>query len=146
MERDGMVLRMQEDCERIVGVGCEDPQDSRFVSFNTFILVTISHKINRPRSRRTRPKANGYCSLAIVLVHFYTSPGHERVIGNLARSLRIRISTSPCDQDGSAWCALNSRRVPHIASNSHVDGLLGRYDLGTPCLRNSARRRRPRRW
>jgi len=89
MERDGMVLRMQDDCERVVGVGCEDPQDARFESFNTFILVTISHHINRPRSRRKRLKEKGYRSLSIVLVHSYTYPERERAIGNLARTPRF---------------------------------------------------------
>jgi len=89
MERDGMVLQMQGDCERVVRVGCEDPQDARFESFNTFILVTISHNINRPRSHQKRLKEKGYRSLSIVLVHSYTYPERECAIGNIAHTPRV---------------------------------------------------------
>jgi len=92
------------------GGGCEDPQDARFVFFNTFILVTISHNINRPRSRRNKrlplprhhPRA---------LLHLPTARMHHQRPSPLPR-VHTRIRISPHDQDGSAWCVYNSRCVP----------------------------------
>ena len=128
MERDGMVLRMRRGlgvCERFVGGGCKDPQDARFVSFNTVTLVTMSDNINRLRSRRKRYKEKGYRSLAIVLVLLHLPRARMRH-GRPSPLPRVRPRiTAPLHvQDGPASFVLNSRRVPHISSKSHVDGLV----------------------
>jgi 5-oxoprolinase (ATP-hydrolysing) len=68
-----------EDCER-------DPQDARFVSFNTFILVTISTNFEAVE-RDLKSLRKRLPPLAIFFVHSDTYPAHERAIGNLARSL-----------------------------------------------------------
>ena len=57
-----------------------------------FILVTIffliiSTDLEAVEGDLKKLYAKGYRSLAIVLVHSYTYPEHERAIGNLARSL-----------------------------------------------------------
>jgi hypothetical protein len=125
-----------EDCER-------DPQDARFVSFNTFILVTIStnfeaveRDLKSLRKRLPLPR-----HLLCAFRHLPSARTRHRQHSPLSRvHLHIRISTvPPHDEDGSAWCVLNSGRIPPIASNNHIDDLvIFRYDLGGPGLYNSA--------
>ncbi|EDR16142.1 uncharacterized protein LACBIDRAFT_301921 [Laccaria bicolor S238N-H82] len=51
--------------------------------------VRILKTPGSPGSRRTKPRAKGHRSLAIVLVHSYTYPEHKWAIGNLALSLGL---------------------------------------------------------
>ena len=136
--------------EDYVGGGCEDPQEARLVSFNTFILMTISENINRPRSRRKRPNAKGSASSPSSSCTSaptdsmnspsatYPTPSGSPIYQHLPMLKMVLRGVSS---------GLNSRRIPHIPSNSQGLVIFRRTirPRRAPCLHNSACRCRPRR-